>query len=333
MIRAIMILVITVGAALLGGSAYSQTPISTEKLTIRLGYQPLTPSWSATIITSAKLWKPYLPNVDIERFDTMSGMPLVNNMLAGRVDIAIFGDMPSIVLGSKSQLTETRLIAIIEADHGEEAVIYVKRGSPISSVKELNGKTVSVPFGGFTHRFAEVVEAAEGIKFNFVGQSPEVGLSNLQAGKVEAFIPWNPYGRLAAARGYGQALVDGTKYNFWSLRDMVASKDFIDKHPDVVVGWLRAELDAHKMMRERPDECAKMIFEDWKKFDVPLDVIRPDFSYKIFPDDIPPEWRKVLVDGSAFLAAHKFIEKEPDWSVFIDDSLLKRASTVPSQLK
>jgi hypothetical protein len=87
------------------------------------------------------------------------------------------------------------------------------------------------------------------------------------------------------------------------------------------------------MMRERPDECAKMIFEDWKKFDVPLDVIRPDFSYKIFPDDIPPEWRKVLVDGSAFLAAHKFIEKEPDWSVFIDDSLLKRASTVPSQLK
>ena len=55
---------------------------------------------------------------------------------------------------------------------------------------------------------------------------------------------------------------------------MVASKDFIDKHPDVVVGWLRAELDAHKMMHEQPDECAKIIAEDWKKFDVPMDVIR-----------------------------------------------------------
>jgi NitT/TauT family transport system substrate-binding protein len=263
----------------------------------------------------------------------MSGMPLVNNMLAGRVDIGIFGDMPSIVLGSKSQLAQTRLVAIIEADHGEEAVIYVRKGSPITSVKELDGKTVSVPFGGFTHRFAEVVEAAEGIKFNFVGQSPEVGLSNLQAGKVDAFIPWNPYGRLAAARGYGRPLADGTKYNFWSLRDMVASKEFIDKHPDIVVGWLRAELDAHKMMREQPDVCAKIIAEDWKKFDVPIDVIRPDFNYKIFPDDIPPEWRKVLVDGAAFLAAHKFIEKEPDWNDFIDDNLLKKASAVPSQLK
>ena len=333
MIRALMIAIATVAASLIADPGYSQGPISKEKVTIRLGYQPLTPSWSATIITGAKLWKPYLPNVEIERFDTMSGMPLVNNMLAERVDIAIFGDMPSIVLGSKSQLAQNRLVAIIEADHGEEAVIYVKKGSPITSVKELDGKTVSVPFGGFTHRFAEVVEAAEGIKFNFVGQSPEVGLSNLQAGKVDAFIPWNPYGRLAAARGYGRPLVDGTKYNFSSLRDMVASKDFIDKHPDIVVGWLRAELDAHKMMRDKPDECARIIAEDWKKFDVPVDVIRPDFSYKLFPDDISPEWRKVLVDGAAFLAAHKFIENVPDWNEFIDDSLLKKASTIPSQLK
>jgi hypothetical protein len=41
----------------------------------------------------------------------------------------------------------------------------------------------------------------------------------------------------------------------------------------------------------------------------------------------------VLVDGAAFLAAHKFIEKEPDWKNFIDDSLLKKASAAPSQLK
>ena len=108
--------VATVAAALFAKPGYSQTPISQEKVTIRLGYQPLTPSYSATIITGAKLWKPYLPNVEVERFDTMSGMPLVNNMLAGRVDIAIFGDMPSIVLASKSQLAQTRLVALIEAD-------------------------------------------------------------------------------------------------------------------------------------------------------------------------------------------------------------------------
>jgi len=333
MIRALAIVLAALTATLFAGSAQSQSPVSTEKVTIRLGYQPLTPTFSAIIVTGAKLWKPYLPNVEVERFDTMSGMPLVNNMLAGRVDIGVFGDMPSIVLGSKSQLAQTRFIAVIEGDNGDESVIYVKKGSPITSVKELDGKTVSVPFGGFTHRFAEVVEAAEGIRFNFVGQSPEVGLSNLQAGKVDAFIPWNPYGRLAVARGYGRALVDGKKYNFSSLRGMVASKDFMDKHPDVVVGWLRAELDANKMARERPDECAKIISEDWKKFDVPVNIIRPDFDYKVYPDDIPPKWRKVLVDGAAFLSAHKFIENEPDWNTFIDEGPIKKAAAIASQLK
>jgi NitT/TauT family transport system substrate-binding protein len=316
-----------------GAPAWSQSAVSEKKLKVVLGYQPLTPTWGVTIVTGGKLWKPYLPNIEIERFESMSGMPLVNNVLAGKVDIAYIGDMPAIVLGSKSNLTPSRFIAITDADEGGESVIYVKKGSPIQSVNALDGKTVSVPFGGFTHRFAEVVAAAEKIKFKFVGQSPEVGLTNLQAGKVDAYIPWDPYGRMAVARGFGEPLVDGTKYHFLSLRGVVISESFLQRNPDVVLGWIRAELDAHKIMRERPDEAAKIIFTDWKDYDVPLEIIRYDFTYKTFPDDIPPKWRKVMSEGAEFLLAHKFIEQEPDWSKFIDDSWLVKASAIPSQFK
>jgi NitT/TauT family transport system substrate-binding protein len=315
------------------GSSQTQTAVSEKKLKITLGYQPLTPTWGVTIVTGAKLWKPYLPNIEIERFESMSGMPLVNNILAGKVDIAYIGDMPAIVLGSKGNLTPSRFVSITDADEGGESVIYVKKGSPIQSVKALDGKTVSVPFGGFTHRFAEVVAETEKIKFKFVGQSPEVGLTNLQAGKVDAYIPWDPYGRMAVARGFGEPLVDGTKYHFLALRGVVVSESFARANPDVLLGWVRAELDAHNMMRERPDECAKIIFDDWKSYDVPLDVIRHGFTHKAFPDDIPQKWRNVLTDGAQFLLAHKFIEQEPDWSKFIDDSWLKKASAVQSQLK
>ena len=211
-----------------GAPAWSQSAVSEKKLKVVLGYQPLTPTWGVTIVTGGQLWKPYLPNIEIERFESMSGMPLVNNVLAGKVDIAYIGDMPAIVLGSKSNLTPSRFIAITDADEGGESVIYVKKGSPIQSVNALDGKTVSVPFGGFTHRFAEVVAAAEKIKFKFVGQSPEVGLTNLQAGKVDAYIPWDPYGRMAVARGFGEPLVDGTKYHFLSLRGVVISESFFE---------------------------------------------------------------------------------------------------------
>jgi NitT/TauT family transport system substrate-binding protein len=333
MLRVIAFTLAAVAAAVAPATASAQMPVSTEKLKIVIGYQPLTPTWGVAIVTGSQLWKPYLPNVEIERSDFMSGMPLVNNMLAGKIDIGYIGDMPAIVLGSKSDLQATRFVSVTDADEGGESVIYVKKDSPIKTVKGLEGQNVSVPFGGFTHRFAEVVEQAENIKFNIVGQSPEVGLTNLQAGKVAAYIPWEPYGKMAVARGFAEPLIDGTKYHFNSLRGVVVSKAFMDAHPDIVIGWMRAELDAHKMMRGQPDRAAKIIFEEWKKFEVPYDIIRSDFNHSLFPDEITPEWRKVLTDGGDFLLSHKLIERVPDWNTFIDDSWLKKAASIPSQMK
>jgi NitT/TauT family transport system substrate-binding protein len=309
-----------------------QAAISTENVTINLGYPLLAPTWGSTIITRAELWKKYLPNVEVNRQDFMSGMPVVNNMVAGKIDIGYFADMPAIALASKADLTETYFISVTDADEGGASVVYVKKGSSITSVKGLDGKRVSVPFGGYTHRFAEVLEAAEGIKFVLTGQSPEVGLSSLQVGTVDAYIPWPPYGPMAVYQGFGQKLVDGTKYKFNSLRGVVVTKKFAEEHPKVVVGWLRAELDAHKILRDNPNYAAQLIFEDWKQYNVPLDVIKQDFSYKLFPDEIAPEWRKVLVDGAAFLQSHNFIEHSVNFDTFINEGYLKEAAALPTQL-
>jgi NitT/TauT family transport system substrate-binding protein len=307
-------------------------PISTEKVTINLGYPLLAPTWGSTIVTGAKLWKKYLPNVDVNRADFMSGMPVVNNMIAGKIDIGYFADMPAIALASQANLTDTVFISLTDADEGGASVVYVKKGSPIASVKELNGKRVSVPFGGYTHRFAEVLQAAEGIKFELAGQSPEVGLSSLQVGTVDAYIPWPPYGPLCVDKGFGQKLVDGTKYKFNSLRGVVVTKAFAEKYPKVVLGWLRAELDAHKILRDHQNYAAQLIFDDWKKYNIPINVIKQDFSFKLFPDEITPEWRNVLFDGAAFLQSHKFIEHPVNFDTFINDGYLKQAAEMPSQL-
>jgi NitT/TauT family transport system substrate-binding protein len=312
--------------------ANDAAPISTEKVTINVGYPMLAPIWGGVVLTADKLWKKYLPNVEVNRVEFMSGMPVVNNMTAGKIDIGYFADMPAIVLASQANLTETIFIAITDADEGGAASVYVKKDSPIKSVKDLKGKRISVPFGGYTHRFAELLEASEKIKFTLVGQSPEVGLSSLQAGTVDAYIPWPPYGALSASRGYGRKLLDGTNYKFGALRGVVVSREFAKKHPNVVVGWLRAELDAHNLLRNHKDYAAKLIHNDWKKYNVPLEVIKEDFAYKVFPDEITPEWRKVMIDSADFLREHKFIDKQIDFDKFIDDSYLRKAAAIPSQL-
>lgn len=312
--------------------ANDAAPISTKKVTINVGYPMLAPIWGGVVLTADKLWKKYLPNVEVNRVEFMSGMPVVNNMTAGKIDIGYFADMPAIVLASQASLTETIFIALTDADEGGAASVYVKKDSPIKSVKDLQGKRISVPFGGYTHRFAEVLETSEKIKFTLVGQSPEVGLSSLQAGTVDAYIPWPPYGALSASRGYGRKLIDGTKYHFGALRGVVVSRAFAEKHPDIVIGWLRAELDAHKLLRDQKDYAAGLIYNDWKKYDVPLDVIKEDFAYKVFPDEISPEWRKVMIDSASFLREHKFIDKQINFDKFIDDSYLRKAAAIPSQL-
>ena len=318
-------------ASLFLADAARGQPVSTEKVKITLGYLPLAPTAGVTIVTGAQLWKKYLPNIEIENVEAMSGMPLVNNVIAGKVDIAYFGDMPAIVLGSKRD-GSSLLVGITESDEGGSANVYVRKGSPITSIKELDGKRVSVSFGAYTHRFSEIVSQAEKINFKFVGQSPEVGLTSLQTGAVDAYITWPPYGALAVHRGFGQKLADGTRYKFGSVRCIVVSKAFAQKHPQVVIGWLRAELDAHRILRERPKAAARMIHEAWKRYDVPMEVVVQGFDYTSYPDDISAGTRKVLSDGAGFLLTHKLITETPDFASYLDDSFLRRAAAIPSQL-
>lgn len=318
-------------SSLASPGAWAQ-PVSTEKVKIVLGSLPLAPTWGVTVVTQAELWKKYLPNVEVERVEAMSGMPLVNNVIAGKVDIAYLGDTPAIILGSKRDVALSKFVAVTEADDGVTAVAYVKTDSPISSVKQLDGKRVSISFGAYTHRFAEMLFNRENIKPTFVGQSPEVGLTSLQTGKVDAYITWSPYGPMAVHRGFGKKLVDGRPFNFQSVRCIVVSKAFAEKHPDVLVGWLRAELDAHRLLRERPKHAAKLIHNDWRRFDIPLEAISDEMRFKTYPDELSPSLVKTFRESSEFLLKNDLIKQLPDFASFVDDSYLKKAAAIKSQL-
>src|SRR5437868_11765954 len=111
-------------ALALTGSALAQTAVSTQKVKVVLGSLPLAPTWGVNVVTRAELWKKYLPNIEIERIETTSGMPMVNNILAGKVDIAYMGDTPTLILGSRRDVGESRFIAITEADEGGSSAAF-----------------------------------------------------------------------------------------------------------------------------------------------------------------------------------------------------------------
>ena len=60
----------------MAAASRAQSPVSTERVKITLGSLALAPTWGVNIVMGAQLWKPYLPNVEIEGVEATSGMPL-----------------------------------------------------------------------------------------------------------------------------------------------------------------------------------------------------------------------------------------------------------------
>lgn len=305
--------------------AASGQAVTAEKLTMSVGHQPFTPDWTVEIIRMLKLHEKYLPNVQVEWFKALYGPPLVNNMIARKIQMMYVCDTPALVLASKKAALESRLIAVGQTDDGTSAAILVAKDSPIKSVKELNGKRVATGFGSYLHRFAEVVQAKEGIAFSLVNQTPEVRISNLEAGKIDGDATWPPYWNLAVNNGLARVLITGKSYNYRPVCSAaVVSKEFADQHPRVVEGWLKAELEAHEFLRKNPDKAATVIYEAWEK-KIPVEVIRRDLAYTTYPDEILPEHTATLKEATEFLLRHKMIDTKPDVDAFVDDRYLKAA--------
>jgi NitT/TauT family transport system substrate-binding protein len=317
-------IVIVVVACLVPGVAPGQ-PVTAEKLTLSVGHQPFTPDWTVEIVRMLKLHEKYLPNVQVEWFKALYGPPLVNNMIARKIQLMFVCDTPALVLASKKAALESRLVAVGQTDNGTSAAILVGKDSPIKSVKDLNGKRVATGFGSYLHRFVEVVQAKEGLSFQLLNQTPEVRLSNLEAGKIDADATWPPYWNLAVHKGLARVLTAGDRYGYRTVcSNAVVSKEFADKHPRVVEGWLKAELEAHEFLRKNPDRSAEIIFEAWEK-KIPVEVIRKDLAYTTYPDEITPQHIETLKEAAEFLMRQKMIDVKPDVDTFVDDRYLKAA--------
>jgi NitT/TauT family transport system substrate-binding protein len=77
--------------------------LTAEPVQITYGYHPYwTGAWYGVILKKKELWKKYLPPGSTVRFEPhLTGPPMINAMLADKMQIGTMGDMPSLVLTTK----------------------------------------------------------------------------------------------------------------------------------------------------------------------------------------------------------------------------------------
>src|SRR2546422_3491384 len=212
-----------------------------------------------------KFYEKYLPKgSDIEFQIGLQGAIIVNNMLAGKQNIGYYGDMPGIVSTTKTEVADVRLVANVGLAYDQCNAFLVSKEAPQfkseeEAIRWLDGKTVAVPKGSCTDRFAQATFK----KFNiqpkeYLNQNIEVITSNFRAGKLDAAVMWEPTTSRLVGDGLARLIATGksVQENDGGLLGMRA--DLIKQRPDVVKAWLQAELDAQLFIAD-PKNSAEVI--------------------------------------------------------------------------
>ena len=223
-----------------------------DPIELVIGYQPYyTESWSGVIMRDKKFYEKYLPKGSNVSFQIgLQGAIIVNGMLAGKVDVGYVGDMPGIVSTSHPEVRDVRIVSVLGLGY-DQCNIFLTRidapefKAPDEALKWLDGKTVAVPKGSCTDRFAQAVFKEKNIKpSEYLNQSIEVITSGFRAKKLDAAVIWEPTASRLVQENLARRVASGASVNERDGGFMVMPQALIEQRPDVVKAWLEAELDA-----------------------------------------------------------------------------------------
>lgn len=208
---------------------------------------------------------------DIQWSSYTSGPPITNKMLANQIDIGLMGDFPAVInlikFQQEAQDADSIFIGTLAySPNGAGNAVVVPKDSTATSLADLKGATVSVPFGSAAHGMLLKALSDAGLNpetdVKLISQAPEVGGSSLRTGQIDAHADFVPFGELFPFRGFAKKIFDGAQTGVPTLHGIVVRSDFAEEHPEIVVAYLKAVLEANQMFREDPEGISAQI-EEW----------------------------------------------------------------------
>lgn len=225
-----------------------------------VGYQPYyTESWSGAIVNAKELWKKYLPAGSTVEFQVgLQGAVIVNAMTGEKQQIGYVGDMPGIVATFRNLpdrgATDIRIVGALGTSKQMCNIFLVRKDAPefksgSEAVKWMSDKIVSSPHGACSDRFAQLAFKVEGIQpKSYLNQSIEVISTNFRAGKLDAAVVWEPTATKIVDAGLARRVASGEDFEALDGAFLIMLNDLVKQRPDVVKGWMQAELDAELFM-------------------------------------------------------------------------------------
>ena len=246
-----------------------------EPVNLVVGYQPYyTEAWSGAVMRGKEFWKKHLPAGSTVQFEVgLQGAIIVNAMTGEKQHIGYMGDMPAIAATFRNAAdrggTDIRIVSVLGTSKQQCNVFLVRNEAPAfasgaDAVKWMNDKVVASPQGSCTDRFARVAFAELGVQpASYLNQNIEVITTNFRAGKLDGAVIWEPTASKLEVSGLARRVASGEDFNALDAGLMVMLNDLVKQRPDVVRGWMQAELEAQLFLSDpkNSDEVVRMLQE------------------------------------------------------------------------
>jgi ABC-type nitrate/sulfonate/bicarbonate transport system substrate-binding protein len=132
----------------------------------------------------------------------------------------------------------------------------------------MSGKPFAYHKGTCANRATESIIAKGVFKPSEILIMPiEVIASNFEAGKLAAGIMWEPHARRQVELGNARYAATGAPWHETDANITSMRQDFIEKHPEAAVGWLKAEIEALQFLISNPRESVKIIASELTGYD------------------------------------------------------------------
>lgn len=245
--------------------------------------------------------------------------PLVNEAVAaGEADVGFMADLPAII--AKSQGHDISIVSNIA--YGEKALaVLVPTDSSIQSVADLKGKKVAYAKGSYAQHLLALLLEKQGLTLDdvqTVNLNAAEQVTALSTHEVDAIVIWEQYITKLTSTGQAKILADGTGIKRGNMINYFVTA-YADKHPLVVLAYLRALNRANEFIKQHPDQAAEATY---KNFNVSKEEMTKILKNLTFTTALTEEDVQAITDVKDFSQKVGIIQDDVNMKEFIDQRYL-----------
>ncbi|WP_455714694.1 ABC transporter substrate-binding protein [Anaerosporobacter sp.] len=198
--------------------------------------------------------------IEVELIFFTLGPPIIEAFTSEELDFGFLGDQPT--YQGIANGVDLKIIGTYEASDKARGLV-ARNDANITSIKDLKGKKVAVPFGSNMQPLLDLYLKQEGLTtddIELLNLSLADINTSLTSGDIEAAVTGEPWITQIVSKGEVTKITDSQGIKLF-VNPIIASNDFVTDNPDLTVRLLKVLQKAKDWIDENKEETIQIVKE------------------------------------------------------------------------